>query len=232
MDFNVEKPTLWYWPAAGLGAAARLAFLHAVGADGFDCKVVTDYAAFAAKCEEPECALLNLPFVVFPGAKAPVSQSNAVLTAIGRRFNLNGATVEEQDRVDELLCSFSDFHPQYVSMSYGCKAEEFESYKESFMAKSWPYYVGGIDKVMAVHGGKFLAGNTLTVADFKAWCFVNAVRHLTGAEKRADTVKQWPRLHAWALSMEELPAVQAYDAKYGSWAINGGSAHWGNGAPF
>jgi glutathione S-transferase len=225
---SVAKPILAYWPLAGRGAAPRLALLHAVGADGFECKPVTDAAAFGAKCEEPECALLNLPYVLFPGSKAPVSQSNAVLTAIGRRYNLNGATVDEQDRVDELLSSFTDLMSEYITMSYGCKAEEFASHKESFMAKSWPYYVGGIDKVMAVHGGKFLAGNTLTVADFKLWAYMNAVHVLTGAEKRADTVKQWPRLHAWALSMEELPAVQAYDAKYGSWAINGGSAHWGN----
>uniref|UniRef100_A0A7S1LTN8 glutathione transferase n=1 Tax=Neobodo designis TaxID=312471 RepID=A0A7S1LTN8_NEODS len=225
---NVTKPTLWYWPIAGLGTACRLALTHAVGLDGFDDQLVTDYGCFAAKAKEPECPLLNLPFAAFPGSAAPVSQSNAVLKAIGRRFNLNGATDEEQDRVDELLCSFHDFQAQYVAMSYECKPEEFEHYKQTFMAKSWPYYVGGIDKVMATHGGKYVAGNSLTVADFKLWGYVDSARVLTGAATRADTVKQWANLHAWALTMEELPSVQAYVGKYGKWQQNASSAHWGN----
>jgi glutathione S-transferase len=225
---NVTKPTLWYWPIAGLGAACRLALLHAVGADGFEDKHVEDFGVFAAKSKEPNCAFLNLPFIAFPGSKAPVSQSNAVLTSIGRRFNLGGANVEEQDRVDELLSTFQDFQGEYVSMSYSCAGAEFDKYKESFLAKSVPYYIGGLENVMATHGGKYLAGDSVTVADFKAWGYVDCIRVLTGAATRPDVVKPWPRLHSWAITMDQLPAVKVYDEKYGTWAANAGMAHWGN----
>ena len=222
-----EKPKLTYWPIAGLGCAPRLALIHAVGMDGFVNDMITDYGEFAKQAQLQECALLNMPFVTFPGNKIPVSQSNAVLTAIGRRYGLNGNTVDEQDRNDEALAQLQDLQNEYISMTYRCKKEEFDEYKSSFLAKSVPYYIGGLAKLMSVAQTPFVAGNSVTVADFRLWSFIEAIRVLTGAADRESVVKAHCDLFVdWLKAMEALPAVKTYDAQFHDIPQNGQTAHW------
>jgi glutathione S-transferase len=222
------KPVLTYWPIGGLGTACRLALIHAVGIDGFVDRQITNYEEFAKRSTiEGENPFLNLPYIEFPGGRA-ISQSNAVLKAIGRRYHLNGETLDERDLVDELLFTWVDFHNEYVKLSYVCPKEQFEEHKADYVNKTVAYYYGQLDKLLATHETPYLAGNKVTIADFKAWGYIDSLATLLGESSRVKGIEAYPNVVAWVKRLETLPSVQAYlESPAASLPANGKSAHWG-----
>ena len=224
---SVEVPTIYYWPITGLAAAPRLALLATVGPDGYKDVFVESYDDFVKRASCPECPMLNLPYIEFPGGKAPVAQSNAVLRAIGRRYNLVGQTPEEQDALDEILEQMTDFVGEYHKMTYYCAKEEFDSYRKTFISKSVPYYIGGVEKMMKFRNGKFVAGGDApTIADFRVFTLVDAIAKLMEVERRM-VVAEFDHLVPWVQAMEELPYVKTYLERYGKLPKNGYLGHWG-----
>jgi glutathione S-transferase len=220
------KPALTYWPIGGLGTACRLALIHAVGIDGFVDRHVERYEEYEQRCEK--VPFLNLPYLEFPGGRV-ISQSNAVLKAIGRRYHLNGETLDEHDLVDELLHTWMDFQAEYDKMTYECDKTQFEEYRRSFLAKTMVYYYGRLDTLLAARETPYLAGNKVTVVDFKAWSSIDAVARLQDGASRIKSVEAHHHVVEWLRRVEELPSVRAYLASSAS-ALppNGTTAHWGS----
>lgn len=222
------KIELTYWREHGLGAACRLSLAHAVGIDGFINTCVTsdeEWAAIADKYRG-DSALINLPFIKFPDTPV-LSQSVAVLKAIGRRFNLSGETIADQERVDEVLANMSDYNEEYVKLSYLCPKEKFPEYKADFERETIPYYFGGLDHLLGTRNVAFFGGNSVSVADFKVYANGLALTVLHGTPSVSAEFAKFPHLEAWAARMDALPSVQAFHASPMSkvrW--NGNEAHW------
>lgn len=225
LDSKIE---LTYWRIHGLGAVCRLSLAHAVGIDGFINTCITSDEEWAAISEKHrgENALINLPFIKFPDTPV-LSQSVAVLKAIGRRFNLSGESIADQERVDEVLTNLSDYHEEYLKLSYYCPKEKFPEYKADFDRETIPYYFGGLDHLLGARDVAFFGGNSVSVADFKVYADGFALSVLHGTPSVSAEFAKFPHLAAWAARMEALPSVQAFHASpMSKLSCNGNEAHW------
>merc|ERR1711879_777000 len=68
-------------------------------------------------------ALMNLPYVV--DGDTVVTQSNACLMYLGRKFNLNGQNDSELLKVEQCLCEVFDLRNNAVRLFYSPK-EQFD----------------------------------------------------------------------------------------------------------
>lgn len=228
MSDSNAKIEFAYWGIHGLGAVCRLSLVHAVGIDGFVNTYITSDEEWAAVSEKHrgDNAFINLPFIKFPDTPV-LSQSVAVLKAIGRRFNLSGETIADQERVDEILTNFSDYHTEYVKLSYLCSKEQFPEYKADFERETIPYYFGGLDRLLGTRKVAFFGGNAVSVADFKVYANGLALSVLHGTPSVSAEFAKFPHLKAWAARMEALPSVQAFHASpMSKLSCNGSGAQW------
>jgi glutathione S-transferase len=228
MSASNDKPVLTYWKCCGLAAAPRIALIHGVGVDGFVDLALESIETYMEKKNASHDAtpIFNIPCIEFPGSPL-VTQSNAVLKAVGRRYNLNGETLAEQDTVDELLCHFTEFTTEYNKMTYGCSKDQFPEYRASFNAKSFPYYIGGLDHLLEQRKTTFIAGEHFTVADIRLWTFVEKTRVLNEQADRHEVIKAYPRLLEWLNRVEQVEAIRKYiDSHWISWPQNGVPGNW------
>ena len=110
-----------YWKIRGLAAALRMTCTYA-GAEYESVEYVSkpkegggyDTSEWHAQKRElaTKNALINLPYVL--DGETLVTQSNACLYYLGRKFRLAGVTALEQMRVDEALCQVMDLRNETV----------------------------------------------------------------------------------------------------------------------
>lgn len=126
--------TVGYWTIRGLGAPLRMivmysgANLHSVGYDlAAKTQEETEFprgqydAASWFKNSKPELRkvnpLINLPYIIDDGLV--VSQTNACLTYLGKKYNLWGKTTVEDIQCQEFLCEIMDVRNKMVGLAYG-----------------------------------------------------------------------------------------------------------------
>jgi len=114
-----------YWSIRGLGAPLRMMCEHAqvpyeavlydvaVTAEGFDRSCWFGPKA-AIKAKNP---LANLPYII--DGDTVVTQSNACMTYLGKKFGLLGATEIDFTDCQQCLCEIMDFRNDCVRVFYG-----------------------------------------------------------------------------------------------------------------
>lgn len=198
----MTKPKLTYFDTPrSRGEECRLA-LFLAGVDFEDNRLARD--AWAAL--KPNTPFGSLPVFEIPG-KPMVSQSNAILGHIGRRYGLLPTDEWEALRLESLLSAAEDLRFA-ISKTFGIQdAEELKRRRAELVEGPIALWGASMEKQIV---GPFASGAQISVADIKVfvvagWLAGGALDHVPTnvltkfpkLEKLYESVKQHPKIVAW-----------------------------------
>ena len=155
---------------------------------------------------KPTTPFGSLPVFEVEG-KPAVSQSNAILSHIGRRYGLLPKDEWEALRLDSLMSSVEDLR-HAIAKTFGIKdAEELKRKRAELVAGPIETWAAGMEKQVV---GPFAGGADISVADLKlfvvlGWLKGGALDHVptdvtgkfTKLENLYESVKRHPKIQAW-----------------------------------
>jgi len=205
--------TTVYWNICGLGQPVRYA-LEVAKVEYVDVRITagpgvpgTDGYKKMWMDAKPEVGkavpFVNLPYI-FDGDSA-MSQSNAILTYIGRKHGLLGSNL---DGVDFVLDQMADFDQESTGFCYRdfSEATAYFSDPARLPARldSWTSYLGDND---------YITGPTLTVADLKLYETLRKLRVIEAEDSVTTKLfasGKYAKLVAYIERVEGTPALSAY----------------------
>ncbi len=189
----------------GRAEPIRIAF-HAAGIDFEDERI-----SFPEFGEMRKGTRFNsVPVLEIDGAA--VTQSNALSRYVGKMAGLYPADNLQALYCDEVLGALEDLS-HYIVQTFGLQGEELKLAREKLVDGWLSVYLKGLDELLARGGGEYFAGNSLTVADLKAFVQVRSLRSGKLDHVPADLVQRLaPRLVEHQERFESDPLVVAYYA--------------------
>lgn len=145
-----------------------------------------------------------------------VTQCDAILRYAGKL-----AKLYPSDPYQALLCDEVMYVVEEASVKLGptfrMTGEEQKQARLALVNGSMPVYLRWLEKQLLAHGGEYFADQRLTVADLKVFVDVRGLNSGRLDHVPRDLVAQVaPALNAHLARMEQLPAMQAYYAKFGA----------------
>jgi len=210
-----EKMEVGYWSIRGLGAPLRMICYYAEAdfepvLHEIEAKEGGGWSADWFSKVKPglaeKNALINLPYIV--DGDVVVTQSNACMIYLGRKFNLNGKNETEAIRVDQTLCQVFDLRNDAVKLFYSSE-EQVEQGLDNFLGNVSKHY-NKLNDFMAQNKTKFLASDEPTVPDFHFFELIDQIEVLTNKYKRPSAYKSLPQVAAFYDAVRALPAIQKY----------------------
>ena len=130
-----------------------------------------------------------------------ITQSNAILRYLGRKYNLEGKTEQEKVRVDIMTENAMDFRNGFVRLCYS-SPENFEARKPDYLKNLEPT----LERFSTFLGDRpFFAADSVTVADFHMYEILYSHEKLDSA-----LVAKFPNLLAFIARMEALPRIAEF----------------------
>ena len=152
--------------------------------------------------------LMNLPYV--KDGDRIVTQSNACMAYLGRRFNLNGSNEEEIARNDQVLCEVFDLRNKAVMFFYS-PAEAFTAAAPTYLATRANVHLAKLEGWLLQVGKKFASADTPLTADFHLFEMLD--QHLIfGKSQGVDALAEFPTLAAYHKRFLELEPLKGYFA--------------------
>jgi glutathione S-transferase len=206
-----SKPTLVYWAICGLAGAIRLALVLG-RADFVDVRIDAGEASdpgykknwFVRKPALQEyMAFPNLPYFMDTNG-VYLTQSNAILKYIGRKYDLIG---NKEHVVDMILDQLTDFDASFTRLAYPSTTtmNDLQQWCESFVPdklSQWERLLGNQE---------YLTGDTPTIADVK---FYESLRRISVVQKEVCNdnggISGFPKLQDYMKSIEAIPSIKAY----------------------
>ncbi len=169
------------------------------------------------KFPEFETVRKNTPFGQVPVLQVDgvqVTQCDAILRYAGKLAGLY-----PQDPFQALLCDEVMYVVEEASVrlspTFRMTGEEQKQARLALVNGSMPVYLRWLEKQLLAHGGEYFADQRLTVADLKVFVDVRGLNSGRLDHVPRDLVAQVaPALNAHQQRIEQLPAVQAYYAKF------------------
>jgi glutathione S-transferase len=210
---------LGYWAIRGLAQPIRFLLAHAeveisevrfgINPDG---SLIED--------ESPDWQdhkdALSLPFANLPyliDLERPdeirMTQSNAIMRFLARRFDYYGDAVIDQDWIDLLQDEAYDFRNLIVDTAYTLDPDYEKAFTE-FKSTSVPRYLNGFEYHLS--NRKFqncFVGSRISLVDFILYELIWQVRLMVAG---SITVTNRPTLHSFLESFEKMPQITAYMA--------------------
>lgn len=164
---------------------------------------------------------MNLPYVI--DDDMVVTQSNACMMYLGRKFGLCGANEKELAACEQILCEVMDIRNKTTGMAYG--TGDIEGHLVGV-----PGSFKKIEAFITQRGTKFSAADTITVGDFHLFEMYEQNQLMAAKVGQAgfladcpkikeiyDAIKAEPKLAGYFASSQytELPQNNKM-AKYGS----------------
>lgn len=220
-----SKPLIvGYWSIRGLAAPLRMLLMFTgtkFHAENYDLLMPLE-GGFDASCwfgVKPELKaknpLINLPYVI--DGDVIISQSNACLSYLGKKYGLWGDSVVDSIFCDELLCEIMDLRNKIVQFSYGSHADNAGSAKillDDVTGKN-----GILQKLelclnrnLKNCNGEFLVGNHATAPDFHLWEMIDQYVLLAKFYVYDSPLLSFPLLQSFYEKFAELPQNAAYFA--------------------
>lgn len=210
---------LGYWAIRGLAQPIRFLLAHAeveisevrfgINPDG---SLIED--------ESPDWQdhkdALSLPFANLPyliDLERPdeirLTQSNAIMRFLARRFNYYGGSVIEQTWIDLLQDEAYDFRNSIIETAYTLDPD-YEKAFEEFKSTSVPRYLNGFEYHLSNRKlQNCFVGSRISLVDFILYELIWQVRLMVAG---AITVTNRPTLHSFLESFEKDPKIMAYMA--------------------
>jgi glutathione S-transferase len=207
----MTKPRLTYFDTPrSRGEECRLALVLA-GVDFEDNRIALNMWPAL----KPTTPFGSLPVFEVSG-KPAVSQSNAILAHIGRRYGLLPADEWEALRLESLLSAAEDLR-HAVGKTFGIQdAEELKRKRAELVEGPIASWAASMEKQIV---GPFASGAQISVADLKVfvvagWFKGGALDHVPSdvlakfpkLEKLHESVKQHPKIIAWYARAGSTPA--------------------------
>jgi glutathione S-transferase len=220
LENSAAKIELGYWAIRGLGQPIRflLAFADAqfsevrLGANP-DGTLITDRLAESADWDEHKKSIdfpfPNLPYLIDSSGPNEVrlTQSNAVIRYLGRRFDLYGDSDQERAAIDVLQDEAYDFRNRIIDTTYVEKTEYPETLAE-FIAKALPRYIDRFDQYLQLTGStSHFVGERISLVDFILYEMIWQTSVMVPG---SITDKNRPSLYAFMKSFEKIPRIAAY----------------------
>ncbi len=192
----------------GRGEPIRIA-LHAAGIDFEDHRL-----SFAEFGEMRRGTRFNsVPVLEIDGAA--VTQSNAISRYIGKMAGLYPEDDLQALYCDEVMDALEDLS-HYLVRTFGLEGEELRLAREKLVDGWMSVYIRGLGELLERGGGDYFAGDSLTVADLKAFVQTRMIRSGKLDHVPADLVERLaPGLVEHQKRVEADPRVVAYYASRG-----------------
>lgn len=149
--------------------------------------------------------LMNLPYLV--DGDVVVSQSNACLTYLGRKFQLNGKTETEVTRCEQMACQIMDLRNDTVKLFYDPSA--FKG-ADTWITAGLGVHLAKLNNFMEKNGTAFAASDEPTVADFHMFEIIDHNCELAAFLGKADPLASYPKLTAFFKAFKALKQLDGY----------------------
>lgn len=143
----------------------------------------------------------NMPYLVDGDVR--ITQSNAILRYVARKFDMTGHSEEEKIRVDVIENQAMDFRNGFVRLVYGTKPEDFAVKSEEYKTNV-KTMIGLFDKFLGVKH-KYFAGDQLTFVDFIMYELLD--QHRLFADGFLDS---FDNLKNFMGNFEAVPAIKEF----------------------
>lgn len=155
-----------------------------------------------------------VPFLEMDGEL--VTQSNAICRYIGKLCNLYPTDPLQALYCDEVLDALEDM-THYVVQTFALEGDALKQAREALVSGRLTVFLKGLDGLLSRGGGKYFAGQQLSIADLKMATQVKSLSSGHLDHVPADLVENLsPALVALQKSVENEPVVKAYYAKKNS----------------
>ncbi len=201
----MTKPKLTYFDApTSRGEECRLAFVLA-GVDFEDNRISRE--AWAAL--KPSTPFGCVPTLELPG-KPVVSQSNAILSHIGRRYGLLPKDDWECLRLESLLAACEDLR-HAITATFGIKdPEELKRRRGELVAGPIKNWAANMEKQIV---GPYAGGESISVADIKLYVLMGWLKKGVLDHVPTDVLAGHPKLETLWQTVHQHPKVVAWYAR-------------------
>lgn len=151
----------------------------------------------------------NLPFLINPNANPPVqlTQSNAILRYLARRYGFYGDNDAEQTRIDVLQDEAYDFRNEIIKTAYTLGDAYAEAYGE-FTDHALPKYLKRFERYLtSKENPSFFVGTRLSLVDFILYELLWQTALMVPQSISATSS---PTLFAFIKHFESIPQIAAY----------------------
>ena len=111
----------------------------------------------------------QLPVLVWPEDGAYLTQSNAILRALGIRFGYYPTDPMERWQVDSTLDAIADIYELVAKCYFGATADAKQESLDELMGVKLPKFMSCMNT--RLQGKRYMVGYTLTIADFALGSF-------------------------------------------------------------
>ena len=215
---NAKTITVGYWGIRGLGAPLRMMVLYdgnyVLKSENYDLleKDEGGYNASEWFDKKPELKalnpLINLPYVI--DEDFIVSQSNACLTYLGRKFGMMGTNPKEESYCEQLLCECMDLRNAVTDFAYSKTSQTPQEFLKAISNKN-----GAMSKLELWKSSKssspaHFIGSTACAADFHIWEMIDQIASCSKFFNDETFMSAFPALAEFHQSFAALPQNQKY----------------------
>jgi len=141
-----------------------------------------------------------------------ITQSNAISRYIGKMCGLYPADALQALYCDEVLGALEDLN-HYVVQTFGLSGDELKKAREKLVSGRLPVFIRGLDELLQRGGGRYFAGQSLSIADLKMVQRMKMIQSGNLEHVPTDLVPQIaPALIEHQVAIEREPQVVAYYA--------------------
>ena len=211
---------LGYWAIRGLGQPIRFLLAHAevafsevrlgVNQDG---SIIADESHdWATHKDTLSVPFPNLPYLIDSSGPAEVqlTQSNAVMRYLARRFGYYGDTASDQICIDVLQDEAYDLRNSIVETVYTLGAE-YKAVFDEFTSTAVPRYLDGFESYLSKRGiHTHFVGTRISLVDFILYELIWQVSIMVPGSV-TDTHR--PSLQRFIEAFAKIPQIAAYMAR-------------------
>ena len=210
---------LGYWAIRGLGQPIRFLLAHAeVAFSEVRLGVNQDGSGVADESHDWEIhkGTLSMPFPNLPylidssgPTKIQLTQSNAVMRYLARRFDYYGDTESDQIWIDILQDEVYDFRNLIISTAYTLGTEYQVAFNE-FTSTAVPRYLDGFENYLSNRGiHTHFVGSRISLVDFILYELIWQVSTMVpGSVTNIHRVSLWAFIEVF----EKIPQIATYMA--------------------
>lgn len=160
----------------------------------------------------PKNALINLPYVI--DGDVIVTQSNACLSHLGRKFGMLGANMLETSQCDQLLCEAMDLRNSIVGFCYGAGRDVAKVLGDMAQGGSLSKLNAWMEHKCAKEScdGTFFVGSSATAPDFHIWELLDQLSSVAKFYSLETPFASYAKLVEFYGLFRALPGNAAYFA--------------------
>ena len=210
---------LGYWAIRGLGQPIRFLLAHAevafsevrLGVNQDGSGVADESHDWEAHKNTLSMPFPNLPYLIDSSGptKIQLTQSNAVMRYLARRFDYYGDTGTDQIWIDILQDEAYDFRNLIISTAYTLGTEYQVAFNE-FTSKAVPRYLDGFENYLSNRGiHTHFVGSRISLVDFILYELIWQVSIMVpGSVTNIHRVSLWAFIEVF----EKIPQIATYMA--------------------